>query len=362
MTLPPVERLDPAAQGQGARGVRRLAGDAHGPDRRCSSTRTPSRSPRACWPRARSAWPGCFAVIYDVDRRRGRVPRTSSRSQALRLVMNRAKNYGAIWKDPAGPDVHASCRGSRPEAVRVPPSAGQPLADAVAGLTEPLAQEGALADALLHALERYQGAQAAGDERVGADPGPRRTRPRRRPPGPPRPPTPPSRTCAPPWPPTSTASSGRGRRGRRDRQPHPHRRASSGEERRSPANRGFCRRRHRGLEADYVARGRAAARQRQPAPRPTSTRCSPRSTGMRDRPRRDHGRLGRPRRPPSRRGRTSTSPRPNAGGPYTHRARRLGHPGPPRASTVPAGQHPVVRLGPRRRRRVRRRHRRSRRP
>jgi len=110
--------------------------------------------------------PGCLAgviaMIYDVDS----VMAQSSNwieDQSLKLVMNRAKNYGAIWQDPADPDFdqHTAVVA---EDVRVPAAAGAPVPDALSGLVAPLAQEGALADALLHALERYQGAQAAGDE------------------------------------------------------------------------------------------------------------------------------------------------------------------------------------------------------
>ena len=50
-----------------------------------------------------------------------------------------------------------------PERVDALPAGGHAVEDAVAALGEPLADEGALDDALLHALERYQGAQAAGN-------------------------------------------------------------------------------------------------------------------------------------------------------------------------------------------------------
>ena len=82
--------------------------------------------------------------------------------QVLSLIANRAANYGAIWQDPADPQFDQFTT-VEPENVTVPPFVGSPVPDAFASLTEPLAQEGALADALLHALERYQGAQAKGD-------------------------------------------------------------------------------------------------------------------------------------------------------------------------------------------------------
>lgn len=84
------------------------------------------------------------------------------KDQTLKLVMNRAKNYGAIWQDPADPDFR-----QHPtldvEEFEVPPTSGSAPADALAGLTASMVREGALADALLHAIERYQGAQSVGD-------------------------------------------------------------------------------------------------------------------------------------------------------------------------------------------------------
>ena len=113
-----------------------------------------------------SAGLGCLVDvllgIYDLDS----VMAQSSdwiENQTLNLVANRAANYGAIWQDPPDDDFTTHPR-IVPEDVKVPASTGQPTADAMAALTAPLAQEGALAEELLHALERYQGAQAAGDE------------------------------------------------------------------------------------------------------------------------------------------------------------------------------------------------------
>ena len=82
--------------------------------------------------------------------------------QVLSLIANRAANYGAIWQDPADPQFDQFTT-VEPKNVTVPPFVGSPVPDAFAAMTEPLAQEGALSDALLHALERYQGAQAKGD-------------------------------------------------------------------------------------------------------------------------------------------------------------------------------------------------------
>jgi alpha-tubulin suppressor-like RCC1 family protein len=108
--------------------------------------------------------PACLlevlAVIYDRDAPMGQIGDTIE-DRALKLVANVAANYGAIWRDP--PD--AEFKQVTPlEAVdhSVPPSAGA-LPDALAGLLAPLGDEAALSAALLHSVERYQGAQAAGD-------------------------------------------------------------------------------------------------------------------------------------------------------------------------------------------------------
>ena len=80
---------------------------------------------------------------------------------ALNLVANKAANYGAIWKDPADPDYKVL---PRPVAAQeLPPAGGGAGSGALAEMAEPLQREAALTEALLHALERYQGAQAAGD-------------------------------------------------------------------------------------------------------------------------------------------------------------------------------------------------------
>lgn len=77
------------------------------------------------------------------------------------LMVNQIRHYGAIAADPPDPDFRAPTLVS-PMDVAVAGD-GQPLADALAAAVVPLAEEGLLAEALLHAVEKYQGAQAAGD-------------------------------------------------------------------------------------------------------------------------------------------------------------------------------------------------------
>jgi alpha-tubulin suppressor-like RCC1 family protein len=77
------------------------------------------------------------------------------------LMLNQAKNYAAIAADPPDPDFRQlTVVAAAPEPVH---GEGQPLDDALAGTLAPLRAQSALAQALLHAVERYQGAQAAGD-------------------------------------------------------------------------------------------------------------------------------------------------------------------------------------------------------
>ncbi len=76
-----------------------------------------------------------FAIIKDLDHARAKGEDWIEES-TLKLVMNRAKNYGAIWKDPADPEFR-KLPSVTPEAAQIPPAAGQPIADAVAGLTAP---------------------------------------------------------------------------------------------------------------------------------------------------------------------------------------------------------------------------------
>lgn len=109
--------------------------------------------------------PGCLidtlATIYDVDGPMGQI-NDWFEDQVLKLTLNRARNYAAIWQDPADPDFRQLAVVDV-EPIRDAPAADNPISAALAGLSAPLAEEGALSDALLHALERYQGAQAAGD-------------------------------------------------------------------------------------------------------------------------------------------------------------------------------------------------------
>jgi alpha-tubulin suppressor-like RCC1 family protein len=83
--------------------------------------------------------------------------------QTLALVMNVAKNYGAIWQDPPDADYQQLPVIDAADVTELPPS-GSPVPDALDALAQPLADEAALGEALVHAMERYQGAQAAGDE------------------------------------------------------------------------------------------------------------------------------------------------------------------------------------------------------
>jgi alpha-tubulin suppressor-like RCC1 family protein len=77
------------------------------------------------------------------------------------LMLNQAKNYAAIAADPPDPDFRQlTVVAAAPEPVH---GEGQPLDDALAGTLVPLRAQSALAQALLHAVERYQGAQVAGD-------------------------------------------------------------------------------------------------------------------------------------------------------------------------------------------------------
>jgi alpha-tubulin suppressor-like RCC1 family protein len=83
-------------------------------------------------------------------------------SQALALVANQAAHYGAIWQDPADPDFdHLPV--VEPHGTPDLQLVGRPVPDAFVRMQPSLSQEEALSVALLHALERYQGAQAKGD-------------------------------------------------------------------------------------------------------------------------------------------------------------------------------------------------------
>ena len=109
--------------------------------------------------------PGCALAVLAHLMDEGQLgARQAAKIQdlAAALVMNVAKNHGAIWKDPPDADFDQLPVLDRPDDGDLP-AAGQPLFDAVTSLTPALADEAALTEALLHAMERYQGAQAAGD-------------------------------------------------------------------------------------------------------------------------------------------------------------------------------------------------------
>ncbi len=85
------------------------------------------------------------------------------KDQVGRLMANMAANYSAIWQDPADPDFtilpvpHVSAGDADTT------SGASPVARAYDDLGDGLLREAARAEAMLHALERYQGALEAGD-------------------------------------------------------------------------------------------------------------------------------------------------------------------------------------------------------
>ena len=109
--------------------------------------------------------PACLlevlAVIQDVDHSRAPFEDWIE-GIVLGEVMQTAKKWGAIWKDPADPDFDTLPTLTTPATPEIPAS-GRPVSDAVGALAEPLGREAVLTEELLHALERYQGAQEAGD-------------------------------------------------------------------------------------------------------------------------------------------------------------------------------------------------------
>lgn len=79
----------------------------------------------------------------------------------LGLTLNVSKNHGAIWQDPPDADFeHLPVLGA---AERLDVPSGGAVHDALTALIDPLADEVVLTEAYLHAIERYQGAQEAGD-------------------------------------------------------------------------------------------------------------------------------------------------------------------------------------------------------
>ncbi len=85
------------------------------------------------------------------------------KDQVANLMANMAANYSAIWQDPADPDFETLPVPAADLAqARVEAGPG-PVSRAYADLADGLVRESARAEAMLHALERYQGAQEAGD-------------------------------------------------------------------------------------------------------------------------------------------------------------------------------------------------------
>jgi alpha-tubulin suppressor-like RCC1 family protein len=109
--------------------------------------------------------PSCLlqvlAVIYDYDEPLAQAS-DAVEGRVLDLVQNVAKNYGAVWQDPPDSDFDQPVA-IDPVVHDAVPSA-DPLNDAFTGLIAPLADEAALTEGLLHAIEQYQGAQAAGQD------------------------------------------------------------------------------------------------------------------------------------------------------------------------------------------------------
>ncbi len=83
-------------------------------------------------------------------------------SSTLKLVANEAAHYGAIWHDPADPAFDQPTV-VEPRDLVEPPTTGTATADALASTLAPMSDETQLSQALLHAMERYQGAESAGD-------------------------------------------------------------------------------------------------------------------------------------------------------------------------------------------------------
>ena len=85
------------------------------------------------------------------------------KDQVATLMGNMAAGYSAIWQDPADPDFEKlPVPAADLSQARVQAGAGS-VSRAYADLADGLVRESARAEAMLHALERYQGAQEAGD-------------------------------------------------------------------------------------------------------------------------------------------------------------------------------------------------------
>lgn len=105
--------------------------------------------------------PDCITAIV-LGEATGGFALTAGVSDSFKqLLVSQAKHYAAIAADPPDPQFR------QVTAIAPVPAPvdgdGQALDDAMAATLVPLAGESALAEALLHAIERYQGAQAAGD-------------------------------------------------------------------------------------------------------------------------------------------------------------------------------------------------------
>lgn len=88
-------------------------------------------------------------------------PMGGIKDQTMALLLSQANHYKAIAADPPDPDFEQYASVT-PEATAAERASG-PTAAAAADAGPALAVESALAEAFLHAIERYQGAQAAGD-------------------------------------------------------------------------------------------------------------------------------------------------------------------------------------------------------
>ncbi len=106
---------------------------------------------------------GCLSeILAAMTGKTSPVFKAKVQGDVLNLVMNEAKSFGAIWKDPPDAAFDQPTAIARAQ-VDAPASIGGALAGDLANLEAPVADEAATSEALLHAIERYQGAQAAGD-------------------------------------------------------------------------------------------------------------------------------------------------------------------------------------------------------
>ncbi len=85
------------------------------------------------------------------------------KDQVGKLMANMAAGYSAIWQDPADPDFDTLPVPAADLAQAQVQAGPGSVSRAYADLADGLVREAARAEAMLHALERYQGAQEAGD-------------------------------------------------------------------------------------------------------------------------------------------------------------------------------------------------------